>query len=273
MALIRLILVRLVCLVCTQISWVHAVQADTINVSVLEFCPYVCDPLKENGKLGFTVDIEKVILERAGHQVNFDIVPYARSLKGTELGIYDAVGICNDHSSEVNICSSETIGPMIYTFYVLKDQPWRYTGIESIKQIVLGTIAGYNLTQISPEYQDYVEEHENEKKRVHIHHGKGDLVYRMFKKVELGRIDTFSEASYVAQYYLNTHNLADKFVDAGRFKKTLWGRICFSPKNPKAQEYVELIDKGVRKMRATGELQTIMESYGLGLWESEIKSK
>jgi polar amino acid transport system substrate-binding protein len=97
--------------------------AETINVGVLEFCPFVCEPDKEHGRPGFSIEIEKTVFERAGYQIDFDIVPYIRSIKMTELGQYDAVGYCNDASSEVNICSKETVGPMLQTFYVKKGNP------------------------------------------------------------------------------------------------------------------------------------------------------
>ena len=137
--------------------------AETINVAVLEFCPFVCDPAKENGKAGFSVELERTIFERAGYQINFRLVPYLRSIKKTEEGEYDAVGFCNDWSSEINICSEETVGPMIQTFYVKKGNPWKYTGIKSLKDIKLGVIGGYNYNLVSEKFQQYIEKNRDDK--------------------------------------------------------------------------------------------------------------
>lgn len=239
--------------------------ADTISIAALEFCPYVCSTSEHSSKMGFVFDIEKAIFEKHGHQVNFHIVPYARSLKGTEQGKYDAVGIANDHSSLVNICSKESIGAMTYSFYVKKGNSWRYNGLESVKQVRLGTISGYNYTLVSPEFQHYIETANSD--AVQVYYGKESLIKRMLKGITLNRIDTFSEASYVADYVLNEFHLNDYFERAGHFPTIFYGKICFSPKNPKAQVYADLVDLEMKQLRASGELQKIMDRYGLQVWE------
>jgi polar amino acid transport system substrate-binding protein len=245
------------------------VCSDTLDIAALDFCPYVCSDTSGNESMGFVLELEKLILERAGHRVNFHIVPYLRSLKGTESGEYDAVAISNDSSSKVNICSKNTIGPMIYTFYVKKDMQWRYSGLASLGLVRFGVIAGYDFSLISPEVQNYFKENRDNEQLIQVHHGSEDLIYRLFKKLELGRIDTFSEAAYVADYKMQKYDLQDKFEKAGQFDKTLWGRMCFSPKNPKAHEYAQLIDTGMKELRKSGELKKIMQSYGLSVWEPQ----
>ncbi len=245
------------------------VRSDTLDIAALDFCPYVCSDTSDNNSIGFVLELEKIILERAGHQVNFYIVPYLRSLKGTESGKYDAVAISNDSSSKVNICSKNTVGPMIYSFYVKKGTQWRYNGMESLKLIRFGVIAGYDFSPISPEVQSYFEENRDNEQLIQVHHGSEDLIYRLFKKLKLGRIDTFSEAAYVADYKLQKYGLQDSFEKAGQFDKILWGRMCFSPKNPKAHEYAQLIDTGMQELRKSGDLKKVMQKYGLYVWEPE----
>ena len=43
--------------------------------------------------------------------------------------------------------------------------------------------------------------------------------------------------------------------------------IAFSPANKKSAEYAAILDRGVERLRASGELDEIMAHYGLEDWE------
>lgn len=240
-------------------------SAETLKVAVLEFCPFVCDPAKEDGKEGFSIELERAIFERAGYGINFHLVPYVRSIKATENGDYDAVGFCNDESSEVNMCSTTTVGPMVQTFYIKKGNPWRYKGINSLEHIKLDVISGYNYTLVSEEFQEYIEKNRENEQLVDFMFGE-NVLYRIFQKIESGRTGGTNEAEYVADYLAMKTGYTDKLEKAGTFETVAWGRMCFSPKNPNAQKYVEILDKGIRQMKASGELQKILQKYGLEDW-------
>lgn len=239
--------------------------AETLDVAVLDFCPFVCDPTKEDGKVGFSVELERAIFERAGYQVNFHLIPYMRSIKQTEKGEYDAVGFCNDKSSGVNICSTETVGPMVQTFYVKKDNPWRYTGVESLEDISLGVISGYNYTLVAEEFQLYINQNRDNANRITFHSGE-NVLHRLFRMILTDRLTTINEAEYVADYLASKNGYLQHLQKANTFDVILWGRMCFSPQNPDARKYVQILDEGIRRMRASGEIQVILEQYGLEDW-------
>lgn len=247
-------------------SWGVSSYAETINVAVLEFCPFVCDPAKEDGRPGFSIELERAVFERAGYQINFHLVPYIRSIKMTEVGEYDAVGFCNDESSEKNICSKESVGPMLQAFYVKKGTPWRYTGIESLEKIKVGVISGYDYTLLSEEFQAYLEKNRDNHDLVEYQYGK-NVLHRIFQKILLGRIGTTNESVYVADYVAQKAGLLDKLEKAGTFEKVVWGRMCFSPKNPNSEKYVIILDEGIRQMKASGEMDRILNKYGLKEWD------
>jgi polar amino acid transport system substrate-binding protein len=247
-----------------HVSYVHS---ETIHIAVLEFCPFVCNPDKNEGKPGFSVELERTILERAGYTAQFHYVPYLRSIIGTEEGRYDAVGFCNDHSSTQNICSSETVGPMKQVFYVQKGNPWRYSGLDSLDNVKIGVIGGYNYNTVSPEFQQYLETNKNNRDRVEYKFGD-DVLHRLLKQVVLGRIDTTNESEYVADYIAKKKGLFNQLEKAGSFESPIiWGRICFSAKKPNAEQLVEIIDQGIKKMKDNGELNTILKKYDLEYWD------
>ncbi len=48
----------------------QVLQAETIGIAVLDYCPYQCDSEKEYGKIGFMPEIAKAVFEKAGLTVN-----------------------------------------------------------------------------------------------------------------------------------------------------------------------------------------------------------
>ena len=48
--------------------------------------------------------------------------------------------------------------------------------------------------------------------------------------------------------------------------------LAFSPKNPKSKSYARLISKGIIEMRASGDLQKILDKYGMRDWKEQLNS-
>ena len=89
-------------------------------------------------------------------------------------------------------------------------------------------------------------------------------------KISRGRIGGTIEAKYVFEYYVSINNMKNDFEEAGSLppseKDNLY--IAFSPANKfLAQKYADIISTETKKMRENGELQKILDTYGLKDWE------
>ena len=61
--------------------------------------------------------------------------------------------------------------------------------------------------------------------------------------------------------------LADKVVNAGFTGVSGNLYITFSPNIAKSKEYAEILTKGIRRLKDSGELEKILSKYGLTYWK------
>jgi len=244
-------------------------QADTINIAVGDFCPYQCVSEKEGGRIGFMSEFTKVIFEKAGHTVNFTVVPFKRAIVGTEKGQYDAL-VCNTGHSKTLLFSQQRIGALQQKFFVRKGHPWQYTGVKSLEHIVVASVIGYDLSAFSPEYEAYLKKNSGTPAVQYI--GGDDFILRNAKKILAGRVTTYNEDAGLFNYATMKAGIGDRFSTAGILgENSLY--MGFSPHNPNAQLYADIFDNGIKALRDSGELLHILESYGAIDWEAEATNK
>lgn len=241
---------------------------ETITIAYLDYCPYQCVPGNENGKEGYAVEMQKIIFARAGITVKTTLVPFARALKGLEAGRYDASPTINTNHSKLIILSNETSAVLRQIFYVKKGDPWRYSGVESLRKVHIGTIPGYNYSSFSPEYEAYIQQNKGNKAVQYV--GGEDAQSKNFLKILKGRITTFNEDAGLAQYITTKMGINDQFDEAGQLGNNIQ-YMGFSPKNPNSGRYVEIYDSGIRALRKSGELEEILKKYGIMDWKHYIE--
>lgn len=94
-----------------------------------------------------------------------------------------------------------------------------------------------------------------------------DYLRRSFQKLEAGRIDAVLEDSAVVGSFLQESKQAGSFKEGGRLAGGAEVYIAFSPKFAKGREIAALMTEGVRQMRKSGELKTILDKYGVKDWK------
>lgn len=244
-----------------------AVFAESLSVALLEYPPFESNPLKENGRWGYMPEVILEIFGKQGFEVKFDVLPWKRAIVETEKGVYDAIPLVNSGHSRTLVLSQEKSAVLKQMFYVKKGSPWRYRGPASWEEITIGWVLGYDYSTFSKEYQKYIEEHLQDRNR--IVYTAGDTASAdMFKKILTGRVTTFNEDQTFFQYTMAKGDIGrpGDFEVAGTLG-TNDQYMGFSPANPQAARYASLFDHGIRALRASGKLKTILDSYGIDDWE------
>ena len=243
-----------------------AVYGDAINIAVGDFCPYQCDPKKEDGKIGFMSELAEVIFKKEGHTVHFTTLPFRKSVKQTEEGVYDAV-VCNIGHSKELLFSTQRTGVLQQTFFIKKGNPWKYKGIESLESAVIASVIGYDLSAFSPEYEAYLQKKRETNAVQYI--GGENFILRNAKKIQAGRVTTYNEDAGLFNYVTMKAGIQDEFTTAGMLgENSLY--MGFSPKNSNSAQYVEIFDRGIKALRESGELKSILAPYGAEDWELAI---
>ncbi len=251
-----------------------SVHADVITLRADTWCPYNCNP--NSDRPGYFIEVAKAVFEPAGHKVDYQTMPWKRVIQKVEAGNFTGAVGTNSLETPRLIYHEEELGEVRHVFYIKKNKSWRYTGVESLKKVRLGVILDYvyDNSTVNP----YIESHKDNPSLVQIVSGD-DALEKNIHKMNLNRIDVVLEAATVFEYV--THQLGiplSNYTEAGAIyapksnnKKLIPIYIGFSPKNPKSKAYAALLDDGIRRLRASGELAKILARYHLKDWKSKEK--
>jgi polar amino acid transport system substrate-binding protein len=238
-------------------------QEKVITLEGDSWPPYVMDPA--GGRNGFMVDMAVAALAQSGYEVKYKDMPWSRALEDTEKGKTDgAVGIYySDALHRKFIVPTEEMGISINKFFVRGDSAWTYTGTRSLKQLRLGVIDDYDYGEIN----DYIhEQRTTESNSIDVVFGDNALE-KNIKKLLLGRIDATIEDQIVISFVSSRMGVADQIKEAGTCPPANKVGIAFSPENPLSTEYARALSEGIVQLRKSGELQKILDKYGVKDWK------
>lgn len=247
-----------------------AVMSDTIRMASDNWCPYNCEP--DSDKPGYMIEIAKLIFEKAGHQVEYQIKPWSASIIECRKGNIDALPGTTKGEVPDFIFPDESFGACNVFFFTRKGSPWRYKGIESLKGVKVGIQADY---EYGERLDAYFSAHKNTP-AVQVSESDTPLVANIQKLLK-GLIDTIPEDKSVFLNCAKGMNVIDQIQEAGidpvktvaDFNATKL-YMAFSPVNPKSKAYASILSKGIIELRASGELQKILDKYGLTDWQKEL---
>jgi polar amino acid transport system substrate-binding protein len=158
------------------------------------------------------------------------------------------------------IAPAEPIGEPSVVLVVLKDNPWHFESISSLKGIRLGAIDGYT-------YWDALDEYIKVKKEPAVIHFSGEKpLVDAIGQLRAGKIDAMPETLPVFVWTIKNMglSLSDFWVVYKRQNEPIY--LAFA-KTDEGRKYSKLFDAGVRKLRASGELAAMLKSYGLTDWK------
>jgi polar amino acid transport system substrate-binding protein len=257
----RLFIVMLMGL--TLLPVVVRAETETITIVADRWCPYNCEPGSE--RPGVMIEIAQKAFAKHNISIEYLVLPWTRALDETRKNKYTAVGRAGREDAPDFVFPSVAQGHMNNVFYVKKGNPWRYTDVASLEKVSLGVIADYSYSEV---VDAYIMAHKNEPKFVQVITGDGALDINV-KKLIAGRIGAMIDEENVIRYYLSQHDVANQVERAGSIpaskKDDLF--IAFSPKEPKAKIYANILAKETKEMRKSGELKKILATYNLTDWQ------
>ena len=129
-----------------------SVVANTVSIRADEWFPI--NGVPGSGKPGYMIELAQVILKEHGYTVDYKTMPWERSLNEVRKGSFDCVvGAYKDDAPDF-VFPGIPWGKIESTFYVKKGASWKFTGMDSLSKVKVGTIGGY---AYSDEFDAYVE--------------------------------------------------------------------------------------------------------------------
>lgn len=255
---------KLILALYVMVSLGQALQADTIVVAAYVWEPY--NSAEGAVPEGYLLDILRAVFEKQGHVIKYQVMPYSRALVLAKDGDIQAVlGTFATDAAEYGLLNTQaSLGLSKTVFLVKKADKWRFKGLKSLEDRVVGAILGY--TYGDEGLDGYLETFKADPKRVSLVAGD-DPVVANFRKLEVGRVNVLVEDSVVAQYVMAKNNWTNQFVFAGEIGQGTPLYVSFSSKSPKVKAWLKLLDQGIADLRASGQLAKILARYGLKDWE------
>jgi len=232
-------------------------KAETITFVADEYCPYNCTPESENP--GYLVEVLQSIFQEHDYEIKYVLAnSFDESIEQTRNGKYNAILSVLKIDVPDFIFPEHAQGVVDNVFYTRKDSTWRYTGLDSLKEVKLGHISGYNY---SKEIDHYIATTYKESNMVQSVSGPSAFLHNL-KKLRYKQIDTLIEDRYVIEHHYKQVNEENPFKVAGRlFIKDLF--IGFSPKRKESQKYAKILSDGMKTIQENGVLDAILKKYGL----------
>ena len=237
--------------------------AKTISIVADLWPPFNGNPYSDFE--GYMVDITRAVFEAKGFEVRYIILPWTRAVSGTRSGIYTGIIGASKNDAKDFVFPQEELARNVLAFYVLKGNPWRFKGIDSIKNIKLGTIAGYDYRSW---LNEYIQKNSDISSRVQIVSGKRPL-QRNIRKLLAGRIDVIVDNEAAIRWGAEGMGVLGDVQVAGYGEEPSYCYIAFSPSLPESESYAELLSQGIVELRENGNLQKILDKYGLIDWKDQ----
>lgn len=238
-------------------------KCETVTIVADKRCPYNCDP---KSKLpGYIVEIAKKAFSRHNIEVEYIVLPWRDAVEQTRIGKYTAIIGADYMDAPDFIFPNISQGMMYNVFYINKGDFWRFTNLDSLKDTSLGAITDYSYNAL---VNEYIDNNKNNKNRVQLETGDDALRVNIDKLLS-GKVRTIIEAENVMKHYLITHQMVGLLEEAGRLRPSEQDNIyiAFSPHEPNAQHYANILSQETKTMRSNGELKKILSGYGLDDWE------
>lgn len=237
-------------------------RAETITLVADPWCPYNCDPA--SGKLGYAVDVAKEIFEKAGHTIDYKVLPWTRALADTRAGKIDGAVGAGTTDKDGLILPKEEIAMSQNGAYVKASSPWIYKEIKDLEPVITGVVLDYTYAGA---FGDYVVANAKNPKRIVASAGNNALEQNLRRMIAGRGIDVVVDDVAVVSFNTKELNLAGDIKSAGTIGEPDPIYIGFAAAKPTSQAYADLFDKGLAEMRKSGKLAEILGRYGLKDWK------
>ncbi|HCY86982.1 MAG TPA: hypothetical protein DHV36_17760 [Desulfobacteraceae bacterium] len=237
--------------------FIWPVQAETIKMATIDFCPFTCNPANEGGKDGFMTDVLRYALETAGYDLEVEMMPYVRAVKETREGRFEGIVVVGKLYAPDLVYPEIPVVSQRVTFIVKKGTDWQYRGVNSLKNETIGIVKGYHY--VDEDLQAYLLSDENAD-HVSVLHGHNPTE-RNIKKLLRGRTDVYLEGEFSALYVLRKMNAEDKVVFSGFTRNAFDDYVAFSPKSKRAAELALILTRTLTALRKNGKLNSFLSPY------------
>ncbi len=232
----------------TNLSVQAAETNKTLKLVSSSWPPYV---EKETHGKGAAMDLVSHILQRAGYKTEISIESWPRSLRGSEIGIYDVVATAwftEERNKELQF--SDPYYENVVRFIKRKESPIRFRSYDDLNNLIVGVVTGYA-------YGD-----EFERARGFLKIAKNHVIQNLLL-LQQGRIDLTLGDEWVLRHQLTQYfpNAVNEFEFLERPVSRRGLHIAVSRTRPDHKEIIAAFNKSLAEMKADGSMEKLLNKY------------
>lgn len=237
----------------------NADAEQSITVVGDEWAPYNAAPNSTNE--GYFIDILREIYEPQKIAIKYYLKPWKRAVLDVRSGKDTA--LLGPFKSEAPgfVFPKQEVGNTSLVFFTHSSSNWKFSGVNSLKDVKIGIIQGYDYR---PWLLDYIRKTPGSA----VELSGEDAVERNLKMLVLGRIDVIPPNYTSFVYRAKKLGLEGVVRLAG--KDNIGGArklfIAFSPNLENSVSLAAIFDAGISALRKSGRLNKILHKYGLKDW-------
>lgn len=245
---------------CVQLGAEQQDAKEEVIIAADRWCPYNCAPNSE--RPGYMVELAQSALNAIApntYRIVYRVMPWRRAIIQAEIGkIHGVIGAVPSEASEL-IFPREEQGQMKDSFFTLAESEWTFTDVDKIRLepgFIIGGVDGYNY---SAGISDFLSHHTR-----NAYIASGLQAHR--KLLELLTLRRIS--AYVGNEFVFFYNLKELGLDKAGYR--IAGSSEISEKLYIAfnsDYFARLLSEGTELIRESGELQIILQRYGLVDWK------
>ncbi len=233
-----------------------------VVIAADEWCPFNCEP--NSTMPGYMVEVTRRAfeLDNPNHSVTYRILPWQRAISMAKHKSIDGIIGATEKEAEGLHLTTRSLGISDSIFFVQSHSPWRFDDIKNgtDQRVQIGGVKGYDY---STEFDNYAL---NNPKNIFYVYGENPLIM-LINLLKKKKINALIEDGPVFWFKLKELGIdSHLFKSAGSTGEPSNVYVAFNQKI-----YADILDKGIAKIRTSGELEKILNKYNLTDWEKQAK--
>jgi polar amino acid transport system substrate-binding protein len=220
------------------------------------WCPYNC--AAQEVAPGILVEMMKIAYEKAGYKIDYNTMPWPQAVADVRTGKFDsAIGIAGPDAVGISHSAKPQMISITCAYALNNSKKSVKSAKDLLKLNSIGTVKDYSYGEqtdknlILPQMKAKVTAIATD-----------DALKVNIRRLLDGKIEALVEDINVMNYMLSKLKI-DKIKNIGctEDKSLIW--IGFTETNPKAKEWVELLDKTQDELEKSGKLDEIYHRYNV----------
>ncbi len=239
----------------------HVEATKTITIAGDEWCPINCSQDATNP--GYMIEVAQEAFGLTGYHVEYIEMPWMRAVNLARNGEIDAiVGAFEDDAPDFVFPTEPILFIRPSTLFARQGLAWQFTGIDSLREVTLGVIGGYDYGARLNAFID-TSIAASDSRVIQIY---GDnATSRNIELLRKQRADLIVETDVVFWHIVRSSGDESRFKEVAQLTEPEGCHIAFSPTSERSKQLAIQLDSGIKQLKKNNRLTELAGKYQISL--------